>query len=174
MSFMDILRQFIARFSGHPTASPFDGGFALATTGNPDAAVVRDVLVAADWVATALRSSGYAADFSVDSLKEIDRFFDDQARGGRPVPGGLLAEETGARLFALSGYVGEVVRRKAGGEWLGDDNDPMAEVNVGVRLADGSMIWPGWRVGKRLQNGSEDGLHVYGLSLTGGLTPVEL
>jgi hypothetical protein len=42
--------------------------------------IVKDALDAAEWVAKALSSSGYKADFTLDSLKEVDRFVDDQAQ----------------------------------------------------------------------------------------------
>src|SRR5579871_3860612 len=35
--------------------------------------VVKDAKEAAEWIATALSSSGYKADFTLESLKEIDR-----------------------------------------------------------------------------------------------------
>jgi hypothetical protein len=68
--------------------------------------VVTDAKEAAEWIATALSSSGYKADFTLESFKEIDRFVDDQTQNGRPRPGGLLAENFGARVFALGAYVG--------------------------------------------------------------------
>ena len=43
--------------------------------------IVTDALDAAEWMAKALSSSGYKADFTLDSLKEVDRFVDDQAPG---------------------------------------------------------------------------------------------
>ena len=49
-----------------------------------------------DWVALALRSCGYAADFSIDSLKEIDRFFDEHVHDGEAVPGGCLRNSSGS------------------------------------------------------------------------------
>jgi hypothetical protein len=117
-------------------------------------------------VSRLLTESGYKADFSLESLKEIDRFFDDQMSNGQPKPGGLLAEQFGARLFAIGGYVGEVIRRQEGGEWLGDDNDPEAEFNIAVRIRENSIIWPMQRVMKRAKNGPEDSVWGYGYALT--------
>jgi hypothetical protein len=130
--------------------------------------IVEDVRGAADWVAAALTATGYRADFSPSSLWEIERFFDDQAPNGRPRPRGLLAEQLGARLFALGAYVGEVVRRHAGGTWSGDDADPEAEINVALDLPNGATIWPIQRVMKRFSNGDEDSVTAYGVAL--GLT----
>src|SRR3954463_9429098 len=79
--------------------------------------IVEDVLQAAEWVAAALTASGYRADFSPSSLWEVERFFETEAPNGPARPGGLLAERLGSRIFALGSYVGEVVRRHAGGTW---------------------------------------------------------
>lgn len=120
--------------------------------------LLEDLGTARDWIAKALNFSGYRADFTLESLKEIDRFFDEQNK-----PGGLLSENRGSRLFALGAYLGEVLIRTYGGEWQTDDEDPQGEVNVAVRLACGSTLWPVQRVMKRYQNGPEDGIYVYGL-----------
>jgi hypothetical protein len=124
--------------------------------------VVKDAKEAAEWIATALSSSGYKADFTLESFKEIDRFVDDQTQNGRPRRGGLLAENFGARVFALGAYVGEVIRRLGEGQWHGDDSDPDAEINIEVRLKSAGIIWPMQRVIKRIKNGREDGIYAYG------------
>ncbi len=131
-----------------------------------DAKIVDDAKASAEWIAKALSSSGYKADFSMASLKEVDRFFEENAPGGNARPGGLLSEDVGARLFALGSYVGEVIRRAAGGQWKGDDNDAQAEITIEIRLKNGTVLWPVRKVMKRFQNGSEDGLYVYGVVAT--------
>src|SRR4029453_5425191 len=55
--------------------------------------IVEDVAGAAEWMARALRSSGYHADFSGSSLWEVERFFDDHAPNGQATPNGLLSEK---------------------------------------------------------------------------------
>jgi hypothetical protein len=60
----------------------------------------------ADWIAAALTSSGYAADFSPSSLREVERFFEDQSADGKLRRGGLLAEDTSKRVFAIGAYTG--------------------------------------------------------------------
>ena len=124
--------------------------------------IVRDALASAEQISKALSQSGYKADFSLDSLKQVDRFFEEQAANGQPKPGGLLSQQLGARLFAIGAYVGEVIRRQNGGEWQGDDSDPRAEINIVVRLKSGVMLWPVQRVMKRFKNGAEDGIWIYG------------
>jgi hypothetical protein len=140
---------------------------------NVEPSILRDVSIAADWIARALSDSGYRADFSLESLKEVDRFLDEQAPNGTPKRGGL-SKDLGNRLFSLGAYVGEVVRRQVGGQWEGDDSDPQAEVNVAVRLKDGGIILPVQRVMKRCKNGDEDSIYAYGVALTGAGTPLDL
>jgi hypothetical protein len=130
---------------------------------NATSKIVRDALAMAEQISRALSQSGYQADFSLESLKEVDRFFDDQVVNGKPKAGGLLSQELGARLFAIGAYVGEVVRRHNGGQWQGDDNDPQAEINIALQLKTGTTLWPVQRVMKRFKNGAEDGIWIYGV-----------
>jgi len=127
--------------------------------------LIGDVEKASRWIADALRSSGYVADFSGPSLWEVDRFFDDNSAKGRPRPGGLLAEGLGARLFALGAYVGQTVQHQVGGTWQADDNDPAGEVNIEFITTAGATVWPVQRAMKRLANGAEESIGMWGLAL---------
>jgi hypothetical protein len=125
--------------------------------------IVTDALALAEQISRAFLQSGYLADFSRESLKEVDEFFDDQVVNGKPKAGSLLSQELGARLFAIGAYVGEVIRRHNGGEWQGDDNDPQAEINIALHLKTGATLWPVQRVMRRFKNGAEDGIWIYGV-----------
>jgi hypothetical protein len=126
------------------------------------ATLLEDAQKAAAWIRMALVSSGYKADFSLESLREIDRFFDEHCKEGRAVPGGLLSAELGSRIFALGSYVGEVIIRAYGGKWQTADDDPEGELNIKVVLLSGAIIWPVQRVMKRFKNSPEDGIYAYG------------
>ena len=128
--------------------------------------IVKDVVGAADWMAKALCSSGYGANFSLESFREIDRFFDDQAPDGKPRPTGLLSEQLGQRIFGIGAYIGEVIRHEVGGEWIGDDADPQAEINVAIRQENGTTIWPVRLVMKRFQSGPNESVYAFGVGLT--------
>lgn len=119
-------------------------------------ALIDDIAVSAEWVARALTSSGYSADFSPASIFEVERFFDENTANGQPCLQGLLGTGLGSRLFAVGCYLGEVVRLSVGGDWLVDDDDPQGEINVTLRLASGAEVWPVQRVMKRLRNGPEE------------------
>jgi hypothetical protein len=135
--------------------------------------VVENALRMAELVAEALEHDGYRADFTPSSLWEIDRFFDEQTRKGGPRRWGLLAKDTGVRLFSLGAYVGEVIRRDAGGTWEGDDGYPEAELNLALRLPDDGVVYPVQRAVARMRNGPEDGIVLYaaGLGVDAGPKP---
>jgi hypothetical protein len=111
--------------------------------------IKEDIGTSADWISRALNSSGYRADFSPRSLWEIDRFFEEQSLNGAPKPAGLLSQDLGSRIFAIGSYIGEVIRRNIGGEWVGDDKDPQAEIAIELHLPDGTRCWSTQRAMKR-------------------------
>jgi hypothetical protein len=127
--------------------------------------IVRDAVEAADWMAKSLAGWGYKADFSLESLKDVDRFIDEEAPDGKPKPGGHMAQHFGMHIFGLGAYLGETIRRQGEGQWEGNDRDTYPEVTLAVRLKSGAVLWPTQRVLKRLEYGSENGLYPYGVMI---------
>ncbi len=68
----------------------------------------EDILISSEWIVKALNSSGYKADYTLESMKEIDRFFDEQKTG-------ILAQNLGSTIFALGSYVGQTAIKLYGG-----------------------------------------------------------
>lgn len=118
-----------------------------------------DIETSSKWIAEALRSSGYNADFSPESIGEIERFFHEQTDNGAPIPGGLLSKDLGGRLFSIGSYCGEVLRKERGGEWQVDDEDPEGEINAALQLENGALCWPIQRVMKRMQSEEDNLVH---------------
>lgn len=54
----------------------------------------QDIKASCEWVIKALNSSGYKADYTLESMKEVDRFFDEQN-----TPDGILSNNRGQILF---------------------------------------------------------------------------
>lgn len=50
----------------------------------------QDIKASCEWVIRALNSSGYKADYTLESMKEVDRFFDEQN-----TPDGILSNNRG-------------------------------------------------------------------------------
>lgn len=128
----------------------------------------EDIHTACEWIAMALNSSGYKADYTIESMKEIDRFLDEQS--GET---GIISRGRGKILFSLGCYVGETIIRLYGGKWHTDDNDPQGEINASVELDNGTVIFPIQRVIKRYQNGSEDGIYAYVYVLSSDRTTLQ-
>lgn len=122
------------------------------------ATLAGDIPKAADWLVEAMAFSGYTLDGTLESFRELDRFYDEQMCSG-----GLLDGKVGSKLFAIGSYVGQVFCRLLNGHWVTDDADPQGELNVAVHFPDGSVVWPVQRALKRYQNGKEDSLYAYGV-----------
>jgi len=131
--------------------------------------LLEDIPKASDWLVKNMDATGYHLDGSIGSFRELDRFFDEQSR-----PGGVLADgRPGSKLFAVGSYMGQVFVRELGGVWETDDADPEGEVNIAVRLPNGSIVWPVQRAMKRLWNGPEDGLYAYGRFAAGDVEKID-
>lgn len=108
----------------------------------------------AEWVAGELRQREFNADFSLESLHEVDRFFAEFARVDLPGYQDFFADDLSFRSFAMGAYVGEVLRRAQGGEWKADSSDPLIEVNIKLALTEESTCQPMRQVLLRLNAGA--------------------
>lgn len=130
--------------------------------------LAHDIPIAAEWAKNNLNATGYHVDYDLQSMEEVERFFREQS-----AEGGVLTGKCGSILFGLGCLVGETIIRVHGGRWETDDDDPKGEVNITVRLPDGSKIWPVQRCMKRLANGPEDNIHDYVMVMTGNVNDLE-
>ncbi len=77
-------------------------------------------------------------------------------------------------LYFRSLAIGEtIIKNVPNSEWITDDDDPNGEINIEVKLGNGTRCWQGQRVIKRVQNGLEDGIYPYGHHLTKEFTNEE-
>lgn len=116
----------------------------------------QDIKTSSEWIVKALNSSGYKADYTLESMKEVDRFFDEQN-----TPDGILSNNRGQIIFALGSYIGETAIKLYGGKWITNDDEPNGEINIAVQLDNGTVLWPVKRCMKRYSNGAEDSIHDY-------------
>lgn len=115
----------------------------------------EEIPLATDWAMENLVMSGYNANFTLDSIKELDRFFEEQNKED-----GIIAINPGSILFALSCYLGETIIKNYGGRWVVDDNDLEKEMNIEIHLDSGIKIWPAQKIMKKYYN-SEENLYTY-------------
>jgi hypothetical protein len=139
--------------------------------------IYEDIDAAAAAIAGELTLHGYALDFSLESLAEVDRFFDENSALDPEDPdaaaGSLLASRLGHWMFALGAYSGEVLRRAIGGRWHWDglDDDKAASTDTQLVLVDDSIVWPFQRAWKRLMNGPDDSMAAWGAEMVAAVRP---
>ncbi len=128
----------------------------------------EDIKKQSEWIVVAFALDNYKLDYSIESLMEIDRFFKDNMKNGKPKKGGRLAKPGfGPILFSIGSYLGEtIIKNVPGTEWITDDNDPKGELNVRMKLPNETIFFPINRVMNRFQNGSEDSIYPYAHILT--------
>lgn len=119
---------------------------------------------AAGFVARVTVRNRLPLDYSVASLRIVDFLIDGLRKGG--------AEHERARetLFGLGTYVGEVLVRRAGAEWVDFNADQRAYFGqpVGVRMPDGRVWNPLGKVRNRFElGGPGESLQTFYLTLHG-------
>jgi hypothetical protein len=113
-----------------------------------------------------------ALDYSMESLRAVEQFLEI----GRA---GFEGEDGRLRSLAMmwGAYVGEVLRRRWGGEWCFREEGPFQRKLCLVIRDPGSdpptreiTLFPPERVYKQLINGSNDGIWSYGCAIEGRLS----
>lgn len=128
------------------------------------ATLAEDIKEMSDWIVKSFGSDKLLLDYSIESFKRIDVFFDKHSANGKAKPGSRLSQNPGAIFFAIGSYIGEtIIRQVPGSVWKTNDEDPEGEVNAEVVLPDGTTLWPMQRVIKRFKNGREDEIYAYGV-----------
>jgi hypothetical protein len=126
------------------------------------ASLREDIKTYSIWLVKAFKTDKLNLDYSFNSIKEIDEFFNTHSQDGKATPEGRLSQNLGPILFAIGSYIGETfVRNIRGAEWVTDENNAEGEVTAAVIFPDGSQIWPMQKVVKRFQNGPVDNLYEY-------------
>ena len=128
--------------------------------------LAQDIKTTSAWIIEAMNSSEYKVSMELESLKEVDRFFNEQMDDTTHTAkqGGLLSEDLGQKMFALGAFIGEVLISAYGGEWITNDNDKQGEMNITVKLANGAMLFPVQRVMKRYKEGPENDIYTYAVA----------
>jgi hypothetical protein len=95
-------------------------------------------------------------------LADDVRFFRAETTGpGTARRGSVLRTQSDAVLTTLGAYVGEVLRREAGGRYSNEDPLGQGAKTLTLTLPDGSKTFPIDAAAKRFENGPEDDLYYY-------------
>jgi hypothetical protein len=110
---------------------------------------------------------GITLDYSVESLKQIDLYFDNHLINFLPKEGEEIDKETQYNLFSVACYLGETLRKNfTGSKWETENIENIATKEIILKLSESNFIWPFERILKRFFNGPEDGIYAYGYFLT--------
>ena len=98
-------------------------------------------------------------DFSLESVERLEQVLEQLHR---TIPKGFMGKIFGVAITGsiesmskiYGSYLGEVLRKHAGGEWV------ITDAGVSLTKAD-AQVWPAAKVYKRLTNGAEDNVAVY-------------
>lgn len=119
---------------------------------------------AAEFVARVTVRNRLPLDYSVASLRVVDFLIDGLRKGGAE------RERVRETLFGLGAYVGEVLVRRAGAQWVDFDADQRDYFGqaVGVRMPDGRVWNPLGKVRNRFElGGPGESLQTFYLTLHG-------
>jgi hypothetical protein len=131
------------------------------TVGNPPATVLGPRLAAG--IEAMAREARITLDYSLQSLALVDRIIDGLRAGGPSV------EAATRTLQGFGAYVGEVLVREIGAVWT-DFNTAQRDMfgqPFGIRTPDGRLWNPLGKAVKRYENGPEDSLRLFCLSVVG-------
>jgi hypothetical protein len=103
-------------------------------------------------------TTGRKLDFTLDSIKSVEailaNYHAEKQKANPP------AETVDQVCNTFGAYVGEVIRRSVGGEWVWDDKISPREKIPALRIGNIETS-PSVKVFKRIMNGSEDDLWFY-------------
>lgn len=111
------------------------------------------------------KDHGVKLNYSIESLKQIDNYFDRHLFKYIPKEGEEIDKETQGTLFSLACYLGETILMNVpGSRWQIDENENALQ-KIAVILSENNVVWPFDKIAKRFFNGAEDGIYVYGYFL---------
>ena len=123
-----------------------------------------DMKKSEEWILECFQSDAMKLDYTIESLKCIDIFFERNSKDGRALPGSPLNNSLGGIIFSLGCYVGSTILKHRQGKWNIDENN---EIDIEIELTDGTKLWPVKRVMKRFKLGSEENIYHYGMVAIG-------
>lgn len=126
MGWLDNMRETVARWRA-PVAPK-----------GPEPTFTEEMAAEAEGFAAALAALDWRADFTMDALEDLDKFFEEETGWG-----GILTGDCEGRLHGLAAYLGEIFRRTCGGTWEKNGAEPR------LRLDNGALPDPFLKVRRR-------------------------
>jgi hypothetical protein len=112
------------------------------------------------------KANGFTLDYSPASIERVEKVLEmlyaELPHDGAPAFSGQAADDALDTARVYGGYIGEVLRRSSGGEWLLDRETDPSDPNPAIALQKGAKrVFPVDKVMKRLFNGTQDNVWFY-------------
>ena len=96
----------------------------------------EELLRSSYWISNFLIREGYHIDYTLKSLSEIDKFFNEKMY--------LVLENDNNRnfIFSISAYIGEVIKKHFNGNWELSRNIDLDDESIGISFKNHNSIYP--------------------------------
>ncbi|MBS1600951.1 MAG: hypothetical protein JST75_22250 [Bacteroidetes bacterium] len=124
------------------------------------ATIKDDIGLNASWIVDYFKRERILLDYSIDSFRSIDIFFDQhQLKHAEK-----NTENTQQILFSLGAYIGETILKNIpGSTWI--DADDGITPNLCIQLPNGKVIAPMQKIRSKFEDASEDGIYNYAAAI---------
>ncbi|TXJ44928.1 hypothetical protein [Brachyspira pilosicoli] len=97
----------------------------------------NDIIRTANWISNFLIREGYHIDYTIQSLKEIDKFFKEKINK-------ILENDDNNRnfIFAIAAYIGEVIKMHFDGKWNISREVDLDDEAIGIYFKNHAAIYP--------------------------------
>ena len=97
----------------------------------------NDIIRTANWISNFLIREGYHIDYTLQSLKEIDKFFKEKINK-------ILENVDNNRnfIFAIAAYIGEVIKMHFDGKWNISREVDLDDEAIGIDFKNHAAIYP--------------------------------
>ena len=127
---------------------------------------VNDLQKAVDYIRNTFAERRILLDYSIDSVSHLDKLFDQEFKNGKlKNPEGGFAKFQGVILIGVTGYLAEVIIKNTRQTQTEiNEHDENWFISFKVTAGSNRFVQPGQQILKRIQFGSDAGLHAYVLS----------
>jgi len=127
---------------------------------------ISDLQKAVDYVRNTFAERRILLDYSTESIRHLDKLFDQEFKNGKlKNPEGGFAKFQGVILIGVTGYLTEVIIKNTRQTQTEiNEQDENWFISFKITAGGNRFVQPGQQILKRIQYGSDAGLHSYALS----------
>lgn len=128
----------------------------------PNNKMLEDLKASSEWIVERFRDMEIELDYSLDSLKHIDLFLNNEFTNGKPNVGSVVEGNVGGIVFALGSYLGEtIIKNSKDGIWIPNPEDVDDEINISIEINKQFVAWPMQKILKNIRNHEEISIYEF-------------